>query len=337
VGFHNHPYSNQQVSLGTDWDARLADHVNLTAGYTRKSREHTLREVENDHEDELRARLYADVADAVTASAGYTYGARRLDEFNLADYRRADAPDTVFLENPGLRRFDVADRNRHMAELELGWSPLERVDLGVSGEYQRSKFEESLFGLQDEERWTTMLELGYRASASWDLVGGYGFGRTDSDQASQERGGAPESPIRSGNLTAGNEWMARIRDRNDFGFVPSTWRMVPRTFSISTSYWVSRDQAKYYLDNSTATAVRLPDTYSLRQEGRFEARYRLPDGTEVIGRYGYDTWKVNDFAAKDIPLLGVAGNPPGATAIYLGAGLQNVTAHSLALAFSRRF
>jgi hypothetical protein len=55
----------------------------------------------------------------------------------------------------------------------------------------------------------------------------------------------------------------------------------------------------------------------------------------MIGRYGYDTLKVNDFASKDIPLLGTTGT--SATAIYLGAGIQNVTSHSLALAVSRKF
>ncbi len=81
----------------------------------------------------------------------------------------------------------------------------------------------------------------------------------------------------------------------------------------------------------------LPSTFYRHQEGRLEARYHLSDGTELLGRYGYSTWHVDDFATKDIPLLGVAGTPPGATAIYLGAGFQNYTAHSLALAFSRKF
>lgn len=336
VGFHNHPYSNQQLTLGTDWDARVTDRVSFLAGYDRRWREHTEREVENDHEDQFRTRLYADVGGGITASAGYTFGARRLDEFDLSGYRRADAPDTIFLENPALRRFDVADRDRHMGEVELGWSPADRVDIGFSGQYQRSEFKESKLGLQEEERWMVLGEVLYRPAGRWDLSGGYGFGRTDSDQASQERGSG-DIPIRSGNLAAGNDWTARIRDRNDYGFVQSTWRLVPRTVAVTLGYWVSRDQARYFLDNETGTAINLPDTYSLRQEGRLEARYRLPDGTDIIGRYGYDTIKVNDFAAKDIPLLNAAGTPANATAIYLGAGFQNVTSHSLAIAFSRKF
>jgi len=207
----------------------------------------------------------------------------------------------------------------------------------LSGEYQRNKYPDSRLGLTNDERWMLMGEASYRPASAWDLTGGYGFGRTDTDQASQERTAAPALPIHSGNLEAGTDWTARVRDRNDYGFVQAAWTMVPRTLTWSAGYWVSRDQASYFLDNETNTAVDLPDTYYLRQEGRFEGRYRLTDGTEVIGRYGYDTWKVDDFAAKDIPLLGVAGTPPAATAIYLGAGFQNYTSHSLSLAVSRTF
>jgi MtrB/PioB family decaheme-associated outer membrane protein len=337
VGFHNHPFGNEQITLGTDWDLRVADGVSLTAGYDHRWREHTFREVERDEEDEVRARLFAELSSGFYASAGYSFGSRRIDDLNLADYRRADAPDTVFLENPLLRRFDVADRDRQEANVELGWSPTDRYDVSFNGEYQRNEFDESRFGLQDDERWTLLAQLAFTPVPAWELLGGYGFGRTDTDQASQERSATAAIPIRSGNLEAGTDWSAHLRDRNDFGFVQSTWRAIPRTLSLVAGYWVSRDQVKYLLDNELGTAVNLPDTYYLRQEGRLEARYRLPDGTEISGRYGYDTWKVNDFAAKDIPLLGVAGTPPSATAIYLGAGFQNYTAHTLGFAISRRF
>lgn len=337
VGFHNRPFGNQQVTLGTDWDARITDGVSLTAGYDHRWRTHTHREVEHDQENEVRARLGTDPSATVYASASYSFGARRADEFHLADYRRADAPDTIFIENPALRRFDVADRDRHVAAVELGWAPTSRFDVSVNGEYQRNRYGESRLGLGNDERWMLLGQASITPATAWELTGGYGFGRTDTDQTSEERTAAAALPIRSGNLEAGTEWTARIRDRNDYGFVQATWTMLPRTLAFTTGYWLSRDQARYYLDNETRTAISLPDTYYLRQEGRLEGRYRLPDGTQLIGRYGYDTWKVNDFAAKDIPLLGVAGSPPGATAIYLGAGFQNYTTHTLSLAVSRTF
>jgi hypothetical protein len=243
----------------------------------------------------------------------------------------------VYVENPNLRRFDVADRDLQAATGEVGYALSDQIDLSFNGEYAHSDFGESALGLQIEERWMLLGQVSFTPASSWDLSGGYGFGRTDTDQGSNERTQPADIPIRDGNLDGGVDWSANLRDRNDYGFVAATWKVVPRTVALTASYWISRDQTDYFLDNETNTAQDLPSTYYLRQEGRFEARYRLPDGTEVIGRYGYDTWKVDDFAATDIPLLNVTGNPPGATAIFLGAGYQGYTAHSLAIAFSRKF
>jgi hypothetical protein len=243
----------------------------------------------------------------------------------------------VFVENPGMRSFYFADRDRKTALAEVGWAVSDRLDLSVNGDWQHNDYDETRFGVQDEERWLLLGQATFSVTSRWDLSGGYGFGHSDTDQASQERTAAADIPIRLGNLNGGNDWTAHIRDRNDYGFVQSTWTVKPRTFVVDATYWVSRDLADYILDNETVTAVDLPSTYYLRQEGRLEARYRLVDGTELIGRYGYDSWKVDDFAATDIPLLGVAGTPPGATAIYLGAGYRGYTAHSVAFAVSRRF
>ena len=336
VGFHNHPFGNSRVILGTDWDTRVGA-FDLTAAYDHRWRGHTHREIEHDQEDEVRARLGTNPMGTVRGSVSYAIGIRRADEFDVSAYGRPDQPDTVFLENPLLRRFDVADRDRQVAALEMGWTPTERLDLVVNGDWQRNDYIESTLGLTDDERWMVLGQAILTPGESWQLTGGYGFGRTDTDQNSQERSAAGAIPIRIGNLTAGNDWTARIRDRNDYGFVQATWSPIRRTLALTSGYWVSRDQTRYFLDNETGTAQDLPDTYYLRQEGRLEGRWRLVDGTELIARYGYDTWKVIDFAAKDIPLLGVAGTPPGATAIYLGAGYQNYTTHTVGFAVSRAF
>lgn len=335
VGFHNHPFGNEQLGVGTLWDLRVADNVTVGAGYDHRWLHHTFREVETDQEDVFYARASMDTETGFYASGDYTFGMRRLDEFHVAEYGRPDRPDTVFLENPALRRFDVADHDRHIAQAEVGYFLTDDIDVSVSGELFDRDYMNSEMGLQRDQRWTLLGQLVGRPTSTWELTGGYGFGRADTDQESQERSATSQIPITTANPDSGNSWTARIRDRNDFGFVQSTWRIVPRTFSLSASYWVSRDQVKYMLDNETNTAVDLPDTYYLRQEGKLEGRYRLGSGTELIGRYGYDTWKVNDFAAKDIPLLGVAGT--GAVAIYLGAGYQNYTSHSVSFAVSQKF
>jgi hypothetical protein len=100
-------------------------------------------------------------------------------------------------------------------------------------------------------------------------------------------------------------------------------------------YTFSRDQASYDLANGTGTAQNLPDTFYRRQRATIEADYKLPGGTKLGARYGYDKWDVNDFAAQDIPLLGVTAG--AATAIYLGDNSLPYRAHQMALVVTRAF
>jgi MtrB/PioB family decaheme-associated outer membrane protein len=337
VGFHNHPFGNQQTVLGTDWDGWFGRSFNVVLSYDHTTREHTLREVENDTEDAVRGQVHGQVGGGGYYRLDGGFGHRTGDEFDLAEYQRPDQPDTVYVENPGLRRFDVANRDRTSATGEIGWSLSERLDVSVNGDYRHDDYGDTRYGLRDDERWQLLGQATFTVSDGLDVSGGYGYGRKDTDQGSQERSATAQIPIRDSNLEAGVDWFARIRDRNDYGFVQTTWRIVPRTFAMDASYWLSRDLTDYFLDNETNTAVDLPSTYYLRQVGTLNLHYVLSDGTELVGRYGYDTWKVNDFAAKDIPLLGVAGTPAAATAIYLGASYRNYTAHSVAFAVSRKF
>jgi len=337
VGFHNHPYGNEQTAMGADVDGWLGRALNFTVSYDHRLREHTLREVENDTEDAVFGRVRGQVADGGYYRLDAGFGHRTGDDFEVAEYQRPDQADTVYVENPNLRRFDVANRDRSTAAGEVGWALSDRLDVSINADYRRDDYGDTRYGLQDDERWMLLGQATLGVTSNWDLTGGYGYGRKDSDQGSQERTATPQIPINDNNLEAGIDWTARIRDRNDYGFVQSTWRVVPRTFSVDASYWVSRDMTDYFLDNETNTAIDLPSTYYLRQEGWLLFHYLLSDGTELQGRYGYDTWKVDDFAATDIPLLGVAGSPPAATAIYLGAGYRNYTAHSVAFAVARKF
>jgi MtrB/PioB family decaheme-associated outer membrane protein len=337
VGFHNHPYGNEQTVVGTDWDGWFGRAFNVTVSYDHRLREHTLREVENDTEDAVSGRAHGQLGDGGYYRLDGGYGHRTGDNVDVEEYQRPDQPDTVYVENPNLRRYDVANRDRTSAAAEVGWAIGERIDVSLNGDWWHDDYGDTRYGLQDDERWMLLGQATLAVTSGWDLTGGYGYGRKDTDQASQERSANATIPIQNGNLEAGTDWSAAIRDRNDYGFVQSTWRIVPRTFSIDASYWVSRDMTDYFLDNENATAVDLPSTYYLRQEGWLLVHYVLGDGTELQGRYGYDTWKVDDFAATDIPLLGVAGTPPAATAIYLGAGYRGYTAHSVAFAVSRRF
>jgi hypothetical protein len=168
VGFHNHPFGNQQTVLGTDWDGWFGHAFNVTVSYDHRQREHTLREVEKDTEDAVRGQVRGQLGGGGYYRLDGGFGHRTGDAFDVEEYQRPDQPDTVYVENPNLRRYDVADRDRTLGNAEVGWSLGERLDVSVNGEWRHDDYGETRYGLTDDERWQLL------GQATFTVVDGLG-------------------------------------------------------------------------------------------------------------------------------------------------------------------
>ena len=73
-------------------------------------------------------------------------------------------------EIPGMRRFNLADRDRDRLRSSLGWQAGERLSLQAGFEYDRDEYAHSMYGLQQSSNWSASLEGAYvlndRMSAS---------------------------------------------------------------------------------------------------------------------------------------------------------------------------
>src|SRR5678816_1426093 len=104
--FENRPFGNQQTVWGVDVDWDAVKHVRFGAFSEMRLREHTFREAESDEEPRFGASVTAQPTDILSFRSFYEYGHRYITDFEIADYQE----NGVFIEQPGLRRFDVANR-----------------------------------------------------------------------------------------------------------------------------------------------------------------------------------------------------------------------------------
>jgi MtrB/PioB family decaheme-associated outer membrane protein len=68
----------------------------------------------------------------------------------------------------GMRRYMVADRNRHKVRSSLDWGVTEKFSLQGTGEYNHDDYLNSIYGLQKGTFWEASLDASYAATA--DLV-----------------------------------------------------------------------------------------------------------------------------------------------------------------------
>jgi hypothetical protein len=320
----NHPFGNQQTTYGADFDFDLLRRVDLRATAEHRRRAHSFREVEEDAENVVGLQANYRPIDRVALQAGYHYGDRELDEFHIEDYE----DDTgALIEHPGLRRFDVADRFENQATAGVSLELTDRLALEGLFDFTQDRFPNSRYGLRMSIQRAASAEASYQLTDAVDVTGGYGRGRSRTEQRSNQS----NPPIVS---DPANDWSASIKDKNDFAFARMQWR--PRSrLALTLDYLFSRALSEFHLSNSAGTAQDLPNTFYRRHNLDLEARYRVLERTELAARYGFDQYDITDFASEDIALLGLTAG--AATAIYLGDNSQDYHAHIIALVATRRF
>ena len=323
----NKPFGNSNWVAGVDADADLTDWVGLSLLGERRRSEHTDREVDADNENVFGGSLKLHPDMDVSLSGGWTHRQRKLDHFEIAEYEDANGSLT---EQAGLRRFDVADRNQDAATADLDWALGRRVDLSVQYQYTKNDYPNSVFGLQNTEQSVVEGEATLHLPRQFDVSGGYGFGQNITNQASNESNHTPPP-----DADAATNWSANLRDRNVYIFSRAQWWAMPKKLLLSADYSFSRAIGDFNLANAANTAVDVPGTLYRLHDLQVEARWRLRYDLDIAGRYGFEEYDVSDFAAQNIPLLGLTAG--SATAIYLGDSYQGYKAHRVALLASRRF
>lgn len=314
--------SNKELIGGLDVDWQLGRWGTLSGLVEHRGRERTHREVEKDAELVYGGSLRLHATDAIELGARYKHGDRELDKFLDDDYKNAGG---VFIEQPGLRRFDVANRQRDDAggSISVTWGDrfMGSLDYG----YLKNDYADTPIGLQDDTQHLVATEGSLELNDRWSLNGGYTFGQVETHQLSRESAGA--TLVTASDTT---DWTADLKDRSYSYFATVDWEASKGKVVLTAGYEATRAFGEYDLANFKKTAQDLPSTYQLRQDVLLNGRWQASRTLALEFRYAFEQYEVEDFSSKNIPLVfPLTGS---VTAIYLGDSLQDYKAHRLALA-----
>jgi hypothetical protein len=87
-------------------------------------------------------------------------------------------------DNPALRRFNLADRDRSKVRSSLTWEASEKLSLQGSLDYNQDDYRNSLLGLRNARGWTANLDATYQVGNGLHFNAFYTF----EDQRSQQSG-----------------------------------------------------------------------------------------------------------------------------------------------------
>ncbi|MBW2384706.1 MAG: MtrB/PioB family decaheme-associated outer membrane protein [Deltaproteobacteria bacterium] len=161
-------FDREQLLFLAALDLRAARGLRLGAEYRRDARRWQGRERNRTADDTLRLDATLRRIEWLTLRTSYTYSRRRGSPYepdpNAALIERAGG--TAAVSAPLLRRPDLADRDRHDAELRLVLALAAAIDLSLTGRYRDDDYAADL-GLTGEHGGDVSVELSHQPSPRW--------------------------------------------------------------------------------------------------------------------------------------------------------------------------
>jgi len=216
--------TTKENTLRAQWRAKLSDELDAKLGYARSART-----VNYDENAFLSLVPYANVVPTLGAGVGATQSAYSYMLANgLTGFGpQAGLPTTALTGNAaiytpnnniipqalygsrnnineliGMRRFNMADRNRDKVRTSLNWQATDAFSLQAAYDYDNDNYQNSVYGLQASQARTLNLEGTYAASEDFSTSVFY----TNEDRTSTSAGDAygSNTPLTASNVYVGN-------------------------------------------------------------------------------------------------------------------------------------
>lgn len=316
-----------------DLDAGITGLPNTTfrLGYGRYAADTHFRVYENVGENTFR--VGADIVgnQFVSFRSVYEHSQRRGDDFEELSLERAE-------EQPGMRQFDVASRDRDRFSAVATVTPWETFAVNASVAWTQDDYlnEETAgvdsFGLRDYTSRTYTVGLDAQPH---DTVGaGLSFSIEDYDGAQQSRNASPGTqeldPTRNWTLNEENKAWSVMASLDLLGMIEKT------EVRLAYNYSDYRGTYRHELPATTSlTAPQLlPDVISTEARATVDLRYFITRRVAVGVVYWYDSYDVEDFSLSPDVVSGVAqpaveeGQNATVNALLLNYFYRPFTAHT---------
>jgi MtrB/PioB family decaheme-associated outer membrane protein len=306
----NLPYSftDNTVNLGGEY--RIDKVTKVNAGYDFEQKDRTHQEVNRTKENTFWGKVGVRARDNID----FAFKAAHADRSN-SDYHSVN--ETQPPENPLMRKYNLADRQRDSASLNAGFIPHERISIGMSVDLAQDNYSNSELGL------TKSRETSYNTDASvilTDVTSLHLFAswqRIKSEQAGSVTFSTPD-------------WSAKNNDTFDSYGIGVKHQLIKDKLDVGADYVLSRSTGKVNVDNGTPGAD-FPDLKTDLDSVKLYGDYHLKKDLTLHAAYWYE-----HYNSKDWMLDGV--NPDTIpNVISLGEDSPDYNVHAVMMSVRYRF
>src|SRR6266567_5338098 len=245
-------YTKDNASGEATWRAARWASVGGGAYWERYDRH--LRDVNVTNEVSGKTWVDLDPIEYVHARVSYLYGQRRFDEYNPEEFVKD--PGLQFSEvASNMRKFDIANRNRHKAEFLLEWTPGRFVTFSPNAGLRWDDYPDDVFnplGVRSDHSWNAGMEIAAMVQPTLKLMVSYNYENRKLNVA----GGSGGANFITGDLNGcptdttllnpeaiigpACTWRSDINQRYHTFMAAADWKVIPSRFDLRLEYLYSR-------------------------------------------------------------------------------------------------
>jgi MtrB/PioB family decaheme-associated outer membrane protein len=304
----NHPVSLTKTEFGLGGRYRIAKATHLSLDYKHERVERTFAEVDNTHENEIRAKLQTRPLRNLTL--GLKAGGARRDassyRHNLP-YLTGHSPEYIALQSgvglwenhPLLRRFYLWDRDK----LDLGafatWMPMERLSFSLNARNVKEDFDDPVIGLKDRTGTNITLDASFSPMEYLTAHAFYSFDQMKYGQNGWYFQGFAKAAQAS---DPDRRWSTNNKDRTNtlgFGF---NWAAIKDKLDVEFDYLYVKSNESTDTNEGPAlgASVPFPDTVSRLHNLRVGVDYALRENMTFKLGYLFEKFDRSDWAYSGV-------------------------------------
>jgi len=314
-------YAHARTNFDADatWSRLLP--LALTVGYSRNNTDHDFRIFESTGEDVFRVTADAIGSQWISFRANYQVSSRTgsgLDEQLLEEIG----------EQPALRHYDIANRDRNQFTGQVDLTPNEMWTLSSSAGFGKDNYDDSYFGLQQSSFQTFSLAADYHSSNGLGAGASYNYEHYSGDQRSRQASPGSTPPQED---DPNRDWTVNSKERvNYFSIYATPPKITPNT-EARFSYDISDALGSYLYaivpGGPLTPPNQLPDVYNKLQQLHLDIRHKFSNRLVGTLSYLYEPFRVYDFAF-DKSVVNSVVQP---SSLVMGYIYRPYTAHAFVL------
>ena len=305
----NTPYSFSTHRFTMDAGYRLLPATKLTFGYKYEQRDRDFTEVASTDEHTGRVKLWSSLGTNASGWVEYVHAERDgstylsnrpfLSAHNPA-YIATLAPEAQFINDPLLRKYNYADRDRDGISATINVIPIDTLTFSVNGKYGHDDYEESRLGLQNRKDGSVTVDAAFSPNKLLTTYAFFTHERLIYEQDGYQRAALPLFPSfvrQPAPCATCGFWSVKTDDEINTVGAGSTWTIIEDKLKLKFDYTYSRSVTDT-IPNAEANVdfAGLPAVTSSLHNFNLRGEYQVTKDLAIRLRYLYEHLDINDFA-----------------------------------------